>query len=290
MSNERKGEWYMVLLALFESWFPIVIIFAYAYIEPIFAYAINGIIAAAFFVGVILYKKSFGEYRNRQGYRDLFLTAFYITLLFVFVFVGLKFTSASNMAVILFMQLFFSFLYFNVIGSQPMNKIHLLGAVLMGVGAVVLLFPKELNFNIGDTLVLLAAMIAPIANYYQKRSRQYYSSHFILAFRYIVSLPFLLLLAFVFEPMPTYQALLLSLPYLLVSGLLVMGVSKIFWVEAIYLISITKASALAALSPVLTIFFAYLFLDEVPTLMQLIAIVPILVGGYMITRPLVSKS
>ncbi|MBN2824400.1 MAG: DMT family transporter [Campylobacterales bacterium] len=284
MNNERKGEWYMLLLALFESWFPIVIIFAYAFIEPIFAYAINGIIAALFFVGVILYKKSFGEYRNIQGYRDLLLTAFFITLLFLFVFTGLKFTSASNMAVILFMQLFFSFFYFYVIGAEPIDRLHLVGAFLMGAGAVVILFPKNWHFNIGDLLVLFAAMIAPIANYYQKRSRKYFSAHAILAFRYIVSIPFLLLLAFVFEPMPSSEQFLSAMPYLVVSGFLVMGLSKIFWVEAIYLISITKASAMAAITPVLTIFFAYLFLDEVPTAMQLVAMIPIIAGGYLITR------
>jgi drug/metabolite transporter (DMT)-like permease len=65
-----------------------------------------------------------------------------------------------------------------------------------------------------------------------------------------------------------------------------MGVAKIFWVEALHLISITKASAMAAITPVLTIFLAYLLLDEVPIATQLIAIVPIVFGGYMITRPL----
>jgi len=286
MSNARKGEWYMLILALLESWFPIVLIFAYRSIEPIFAYSITVSFAALFFIVVVIYKKSYHEYRNVEGYRDLLLTAFYITLLFLLVFTGLKFTTASNMAVILFLQLFFAFLYFNVIGKEPIDRTHLIGAALMGGGAVVILFPKELHFNIGDLMILAAAMIAPFANYYQKRSREYFSSHNILAFRYIVAIPLLFFLAYLFEPIPSTQALSLALPYLLVSGFLVMGLAKIFWIEAIYLISITKASAMAALTPLMTIFFAYLFLDEVPTLVQLIAIVPIILGGYMITRPI----
>jgi len=286
VNNERKGEWYMVLLAIFESGFPILTLFAYAYIEPIFAYAFNALIAGVFFVGVIMHQKSFGEFRSGKSYRDLWLTSFFITLLFILVFVGLKFTSASSMAVILFLQLLFSFVYFNLIGSEPIDATHLVGAFLMGSGAVAILFPKEWHFNIGDLLILIAAMIAPIANYYQKRSRKAFLAHNVLAFRTLVSLPVLFLLAFVFEPIPTQEQFWSALPYLAMSGLLVMGVAKIFWVEALHLISITKASAMAAITPVLTIFLAYLLLDEIPTATQLIAIVPIVLGGYMITRPL----
>jgi len=286
MSLERKGEYYMLLLALFESWFPIAIIFAYRSVEPIFVYALTVAVAALFFVAMVFYKKSYKEYLNKAGYKDLLLTSFFITLLFLFVFTGLKFTTASNMAVILFLQLFFSFVYFNLLGREAIDSKHLLGAFLMGGGAVVILFPHDLHFNLGDLLVLIAAMIAPIANYYQKRSRKYLSAASILAFRYIVAIPFLFLLAYLFEPVPTQSALLEAMPYIFISGFLVMGLSKIFWIEAIYLISITKASAMAAISPLLTLFFAFVFLNEVPTLMQLVAMLPILVGGYLITRPL----
>lgn len=284
MENERKGEIYMLIQALFESWFPIIIIFAYSYITPIFAYSINIFLATILFLFILFYKKRFGEFKNKEGYKDLLLTTLFITLLFLFVFLGLQYTTATNMAVILFLQLLFSFLYFNVIGKEYISRKHILGATLMGFGAIVILFPDDFTINKGDILVLLAAMIAPLANYYQKRARAYVSVETVLAFRYILSLPFLLILAFFLEPTPSLQNLESALPYLLLSGFLVFGVAKIFWVEAIYLIPITKATALAAFVPPMTILFAYLLLDEVPTLIQLIAIIPIILGGYLITR------
>ncbi len=112
MENERKGEIYMVLLALFESWFPIVLTLAYNYIEPVFAYSFNVVIAAGFFLFIIFWKKSFYQFFKKEALKDLLLTSLFITLLFLFVFIGLKYTTASNMAVVLFLQLFFSFLYF----------------------------------------------------------------------------------------------------------------------------------------------------------------------------------
>ncbi len=87
------------------------------------------------------------------------------------------------------------------------------------------------------------------------------------------------------ETMPSLDSVVLALPYLFISGFLIMGLSKIFWLEAIYLISITKATAMAALVPLLTIFFAFLFLDEVPTFVQILGTIPIVLGGFLITRP-----
>ncbi len=274
----------MLIQALFESWFPIIIIFAYSFITPIFAYSINISIAAILFLFIIFYKKKFSEFKNKEAYKDLTLTTIFITLLFLFVFLGLQYTTATNTAVILFLQLLFSFFYFNLIGSEYLSIKHIIGAFMMGLGAIIILFPQNLSFNIGDILVLIAAMIAPIANYYQKRARRFVSVEIILAYRYILSLPFLLALAFILEPIPTSQNLISAMPYLFLSGFLVFGVGKIFWIEAVYLISITKASALAAFIPVLTMFFAFILLDEVPTIIQLLAIIPVVVGGYLITR------
>jgi drug/metabolite transporter (DMT)-like permease len=39
------------------------------------------------------------------------------------------------------------------------------------------------------------------------------------------------------------------------------------------------------LVPVMTLIFAYFYLHEVPELRQLMGILPVLVGGYMLTKP-----
>jgi len=274
----------MVVLALFESWFPIVIIFTYQYLTPLFSYAITMFLAALILTIFSFNKVNLESLNNKDGMKYLLLTTFYITLLFLLVFLGLKYTTASNMAVILFMQLFFSFLYFQIIGNEKITSTSIIGAILMGMGAMGILFPENFIFNKGDLLILIAAMIAPIANYYQKRSREYYSAGVILSFRNLIAFPILFLLAFIIEPVPNLDNIFNALPYLLISGLIIMGLAKILWVEAIYLLSITKATALSALIPFFTIIFAYFILNEVPTLQQIISSAPIIIGGYYITR------
>jgi drug/metabolite transporter (DMT)-like permease len=69
------------------------------------------------------------------------------------------------------------------------------------------------------------------------------------------------------------------------SGIVIFGLSKVFWLEGIFRISVTKAISLSSISPVLTICFAYFLLSEVPTLTQIVALVPAIFGIYLLTRP-----
>jgi drug/metabolite transporter (DMT)-like permease len=94
------------------------------------------------------------------------------------------------------------------------------------------------------------------------------------------------LMAYIMEPSVSYENFMLALPYMFLIAVLVYVVSKIMWIEALNRISITKLSAMLALLPVFTLFFAYLYLDEVPEIRQVLGIVPVLAGGYLITKPI----
>ena len=285
MTKTREGELLMIGLAFIESWFPIFSISAMAYIGALHTYTYSLIIALLFFMILMYKREKFRELKNRAAYRDLLLTSFWITTLFLLVFIGMQYTTAGNMAVIIFLQLLFSFLYFNVFGNEKMDGVHIIGAIFMGAGALIILIPEDFSLNKGDLLILIAAAIAPIANLYQKRAREYCSSETILGFRTVVGLPFIYVLAWYFEPATTYEEFISALPYLLFIGTLIYVLSKIMWIEALHRISITKVSAMLGLVPMMTLIFAFFYLDEMPELRQIIGIVPVIVGGYLITRP-----
>ena len=286
MTKEREGEIFMLGLSLLESWFPIFSIIAMKQIGALYTYGFSLIIALVFFLTLMFKKSLFHEFNNKNAHKNLLLTAFWITLLFLLVFIGMQYTSAGNMAVIIFLQLLFSYLYFNILGKEKMHISHTIGAVIMSIGALLILFPDDFSLNKGDLIILLAAAIAPIANMYSKRAREESSTESILTFRTMVAIPFVFVLAFFLEDTLIYDNFLIALPYLFFIGLLIFGVSKILWVEALHRISITKISALLALVPLLTLFFAYLFLDEIPELRSMLGVIPIIVGGYLITKPI----
>jgi drug/metabolite transporter (DMT)-like permease len=289
MTKEREGEILMVGLSILESWFPIFSIVAISYIGALHTYTYSLLIALLFFIMIMFKRDRFKELKNKAAYKDLLLTSFWITSLFALVFIGMRYTTAGNMAVIIFLQLLFSYLYFNLFGKEKMHALHLWGALIMGVGALIILIPDELTFNKGDLLILVAAAIAPLANLYQKRAREFCSSETILGFRTLTGLPFIALMAWAFEPAVAYDAFVSALPSLLFIGILIYVVSKIMWIEALHRTTITKLSAMLGLVPMMTLIFAYFYLHEVPELRQILGIIPVLAGGYLITKPIENK-
>jgi drug/metabolite transporter (DMT)-like permease len=286
LSRQRQGEASVVLLTLIEAWFPILSLQLVADLGPLSSYALAALLAASVFVCLLGVQGRVHCLWQGKARFDLWMTAFWITLLFTLVFWGLQTTTAGNMAVILFLQVLFAYLYFHVLGRQPMSFGHSLGAFLMTLGAVFVLFPENFRLNSGDGLVLLAALIAPLANYHQQRARRHVDSITLLGFRNLVAFPVLFVLASIVEGLPSWEALAAHWLSLLLLGVGIFGFSKWLWVEALHRISITKTSALASLTPVFTLVFAYFWLNESPSLQQCLGVIPILLGGILITRPL----
>ncbi len=285
MTKEREGELLMVGLTILESWFPILSIVAMSYVGALHTYMYSLIIAFFFYMAIMYKRDRFKELKNKAAYKDLLLTTFWITFIFTLIFIGMRYTTAGNMAVIVFLQVLFSYLYFNVFGKEKMETIHFIGAVIMAAGALIILFPENFAFNKGDWLILISAAAAPIVNLYQKRARAYCSAETILGFRTVVGFPFVALLAYLLEPAVSYENFMSALPYMFLIATGIYVAAKIMWIEALSRMSITKLSAMLALLPVMTLFFAYIYLDEIPEFRQLLGIIPVLVGGYLITKP-----
>ena len=77
-----------------------------------------------------------------------------------------------------------------------------------------------------------------------------------------------------------------ALPFLLISGIFLFGVSKILWIESIHRISVTKANALESIAPLFTIIFAWIILQQQPTLWQALSFAPSFIGVLLLTNNL----
>jgi len=284
LQKQHTGELSLLAFTFFEGWFPVITLLILQYIQPIYSYLLTICFASLTFLSVLFIQGKLPQLIQFSAYRPLILSATLMSLAFVFIYTGLTYTSAGNMSILIFLQFFFSFLYFNVIGKELFSRKHLLGAFLMAFGAIIILFPENWSFNKGDLLIVLASAIAPIANYYQKQARQQVSSSTVLTFRSFFAIPILYLLAINLEIAPQWQALEKVWLYIAVCGIFLMGLSKILWLEGIHRISITKASAMMALIPVFTLLFSWLLFNTIPDTRQLLAIVPVIYGGFLLTR------
>lgn len=233
MTRERQGELLMLGLSVLESWFPILSIVAMSHVGALHTYMYSLIIAFFFYMAIMYKRDRFKELKNRAAYKDLLLTTFWITTIFTLIFIGMRYTTAGNMAVIVFLQVLFSYLYFNVLGKEKMDTVHLIGAILMTIGALIILIPHDMQFNKGDWLILLASAFAPIVNLYQKRVREYCSAETILGFRTVVGFPFVALLAYWLEPAASWEDIKSALPYIFLIATLIYVAAKIMWIEAL---------------------------------------------------------
>lgn len=149
----------------------------------------------------------------------------------------------------------------------------------MLIGAGIVLYPNVSQFRLGDFLILGAAMIAPLGNFFQRKARSMVSSESILFVRSLSAVPVAFLLAYLFgENLLSVHISSSLLILLVINGIFLFGLSKILWIEGIHRISIVKASALASIAPFFTLLFAGIILNEMPTVWQLLALIPISVG------------
>ena len=175
LSQQRTGELYILSETFLWSFFPIVTIFTIEHLSALYSLSLSSVAALVFFAVVVSIKKKWHELSYQKAYKDIGLSSFFIMVLYIFLFTGLQYTTATNAAVILFLQILFSFIFFNLIKKEVLSSFQIAGSFLMGSGAVVILLNGADGFilNKGDILVLFAAMTAPLANHYQKRTRSY---------------------------------------------------------------------------------------------------------------------
>jgi drug/metabolite transporter (DMT)-like permease len=282
--QQRQGEFFILLQALFWSLFPVITILSYSRLSPLVSFGWSTFFAALFFGGTVTLRRRWGEIGDWSSLRNMLWAAFFLGLLYyTLVFIGLRYTSAGNAGLIASTEIFFSFLFFQVWRKEFISPRHILGAIFVVTGAFIVLYPNTTRLRAGDLLILMATMVAPFGNYFQQKARKVVSSESILFVRNTVSTPIILILAYLFKEHFHMADLKGAAFFILINGFLLLGFSKILWVEGIHRISVTKANALASVAPPLTLLFAWLLLDDIPTRFQLLSIVPIFIGVVLLS-------
>ncbi|HMK74557.1 MAG TPA: DMT family transporter [Thermodesulfobacteriota bacterium] len=277
--RERQGESFILLQALLWSLFPVITILSYGLLPPLISFGWSTLFATLFFGGVLTLRHRWGEIRDRSSLRNILWATLFLGILYYgLVFFGLRYTSAGNASLIAATEMFFSFIFFHIWRRDFISPKHILGAIFMLIGVFIVLYPNTTKLHLGDLLILMATVIAPFGNYFQQRARERVSSEMILFVRSAISTPIVLLSACLLREKFSITNLKTSADLILINGLLLMGFSKILWVEGIHRISVTKSNALASIAPPLTLLFAWLILHNIPTRFQLLSVVPILFG------------
>lgn len=283
----RKGELAALSSALLWSMFPVLTAVTVARLAPLFTAAIATAIAAAFFAGVLTWRKRWRELLLRSAWYDMVMATFFIGIVFYgLTFTGFRFTTPGNGAVVGQMEIFFTFLIVNILWKhERFVPAHAAGAFLMVIGALFILLPSwSGQLNAGDMIILAATMAPPVGNVYAQRARRAVSGETLMFVRSAVGCIFLFLLAFLLEPAPAAAALTSAWWLLLLNGVFLLGISKLLWLEALHRLPISKTLGLTACGVFMTFAFAYIFLRQNVTGQQLLSAFPMIAGLVLLTR------
>jgi len=284
LTRAQKGELFIFSEAFLWSFFPIVTIFTFTGLPPLFSASLSTFAAAIFFAITLTIKKKWSDFKVISAWKYILLTTLIIGVAFYgLMFIGIQKTTAGDAGIMALMEVFYAIAILRLWKKEFMSKTHIIGAICMVLGAFFILFKGTLEVNTGNLIILLATALPPIGNYFAQKAREKVGSACILFIRSILSGFLLLLLAYMIEIGPLLSDIKSSLIFILINGFLLLGLSKILWIEAIHRIPITKAISLASIEPLFTLFFAYLLLNETPTIWQIGGLLPILIGVFLLT-------
>lgn len=282
-----SGEFILFATLLIWCFFPIVNKLSFNTVPPVHAAGYASLIAGVTFLIILALRGQLYFFKTCTVWKEICLSTLFIGILFYgFVFYGTSLTTAGNAAVFNLFEVFFTYLILSVIiKSETFVRAHILGACLMVAGALIILVPK-MNGQIawGEVIIMAGCMFTPLGNKYAKDAITQVSPFFLMTVRSLISGVFLTGLAFLMETPPTANGLAEGLPYLIINGVLLLGFSKILWLESIRRIPITKAQSISVITPALTLFFAWLVLGETPTAFQISGLVPIAGGAFLLLR------
>ena len=291
LSEERKGEVYTFAGALLWAGFPVTVVLSYAMLPSLVSLGWSTGFAALFFAAVMTYRKRWKELRDARLWWNVLMVTLFIGVLFYgLYFIGLETTSPGNAPIIGLFEVFTSFVFFRIFRGERLSFHYALGAVLMVAGAVIVLLPNFSGIRVGDFAILAATLFAPAGNYFQQRARLIASAESIMFLRSALSIIPIFVFAYMLEQESRTADIFASLLFLLVNGFLLLGLSKLFWIEAIHRVTVTKATALSSIAPFFTLLVAWIVLNQMPTVYQLFSLVPFVLGTLLLTDQVAPKN
>ena len=284
MTEVQKGNAFIVSSGIIWALFPVVTVIGLKGVPSIVALFWAIFFSVFLFLFMIAHRNMWHELKNKEAWKYTFWTAIFIGVIYYgLYFYGLTKTVPANGAIIALFEVATSYMLFQVFHKEHVSQKHILGIILATVGALMILIPKFGHFNHGDLFILLATFFAPFGNKYAQKARKLVSGETLMFMRNVITVPFLFVIAQVMGASPISHPLGSALWWLLLNGLVVLGLSRIFWTEAIHRMTVTKASAIGSLSPFFTIVFAWILLGQGPTPFQIFSLPILIIGIFLLT-------
>jgi drug/metabolite transporter (DMT)-like permease len=279
--KETTGVLLVLISAALWGIFPVAINRGTQHIPPLAFAAVSTLLAAA---GSFIYtalSNKLGELKKKEAYASLLMITLCIVIVpYILFFIGSSKTSGINTSLLLLSEIIFTLIFTPFIGEKTTIE-KLTGASGVFIGAALILYNGKFSLNAGDMLVIASTATYPIGNFYAKKALHQVSPSTILFVRFSVGGLFILLISMLAERQPSIPDIILAdWPTLLFTGLILLGVGKIIWYEALARLDISKAISLGMTFPLFSLIVLIgLFKEEIANY-QWLGIATMMVGIY----------
>ncbi len=282
-NTEKEGIIYILANTFLAGTFPVIAIIALKSSAAMVVLLWSTFFAMLYFAFLLTLQRKWGEIRNIEALKDALWTVAIIGVAYqMLFFFGLSNTTAGNASIMALSEIFFSFLFFCIWKKEYISGANIFGSFLIVVGALIILLPALGEFHYGDLLILSAVAVAPVGNFFQRRARTKVSGEMILFLRSFLSLLIFLVIASFFSVDYSWDKTKNNLLPLIINGVIMLGIMKSFWLEAIHRISVVKANAFGTLKPIVTLLTVWIFMHSPPTKAQLFSLIPISIGIFLL--------
>jgi probable blue pigment (indigoidine) exporter len=283
--RERKGIILAMASAALWGIFPVMVNRGSHDIPPLTFAAISTLLAAA---GSLIYsalKGKLGELSTTGAYGSLLMITLCIVIIpYILLFIGSSKTSGVNTSMLLLSEIIFTVIFTHFIGEKTTVQ-KLIGASGILIGAVLISYNGKFRLNTGDIMIIFSTSTYPIGNFYAKKALNQVSPSTILFVRFLLGGLFMLPFAALTDTGSSVADIVSTYwPMLVFTGLILLGVGKIVWYEALGCLDISKAVSLGMTFPFFSLLILIGIYKETISLYQWVGIAVMAAGIFFSVR------
>ncbi len=193
----------------------------------------------------------------------------------------MRLTSGLHAALLLLAEIPLTVLFTPIFG-EPTTRLKIIGAGLVVCGAIGIVWNGGFALTIGDVLIIISTAFYPFGNFFAKKAMNHVSSEFMVVGRSLFGGIFLLLLSGALETNQFAGLDSRNLWFMIINGIAVFGIGKIFWFEGFRTMDISKAIGLLKSEPLFSMILVATILAEPISWLQLVGAL-IMIGGVYVT-------
>jgi len=284
MNNKQKGLLYVLAFSFFWAIFIVIARFALAKkIDPlVFIFHISVISSILLIINVLLFRKKELKKINKKDIPKL-ITAGIVgnALAGIFGIIGLSFSTSINYGFIVKTTVVFTILLAHFFLKEKITKTKTSLVIILLLGAYLISTKGQtLIPQIGDILILLAALGYSISNIIVKQLSKRISSDLITAFKYLSTAIFLFLVVFILNK----EFYFISYPTIIIFAGIFAALTQTFLNKTIQTTTASYMTMMSMITPVIVVVLAFIFLGEKLNLYSTIGGLLIIISGILINK------